>query len=211
MDRAKRMRKEIAECIVEKYYSEAIPYISMLGAMENLENISFFKSIEVQGKKLMEQIQVAILQSSSGIKDVIREYHNPDTLYSIEALRQAIHCSINQKEAIECIIADLFLNGRGLEHALTAIMYDKSVSKVVKGDVLIEERLVEIIMKDVYSNQIKGLAIEALGRVLSVNKYKKLLLDIKNSYCNRKDFKFKILLQGIYVKNKIKNILREIE
>ncbi|MEM5688246.1 hypothetical protein AAHB49_29895 [Bacillus cereus] len=115
------------------------------------------------------------------------------------------------KEAIECIIADLFLNGRGLEHALTAIMYDKSVSKVVKGDVLIEERLVEIIMKDVYSNQIKGLAIEALGRVLSVNKYKKLLLDIKNSYCNRKDFKFKILLQGIYVKNKIKNILREIE
>ncbi|MEM5688247.1 hypothetical protein AAHB49_29900 [Bacillus cereus] len=100
MDRAKRMRKEIAECIVEKYYSEAIPYISMLGAMENLENISFFKSIEVQGKKLMEQIQVAILQSSSGIKDVIREYHNPDTLYSIEALRQAIHCSINQKKQL---------------------------------------------------------------------------------------------------------------
>ncbi|MCU5462605.1 hypothetical protein OCA96_23595 [Bacillus cereus] len=211
MDREKRMKKALTECIAEKYYPEAITYISMLGALEDLENISFLKSIEVKDKKLIEQINVAILQSSSGIKDVVREYQNPDTLYSIEALNQAIHCSINQKEAIECIVADLFLNGTGLEHALTAIMYTKSVAKAVKGDVLIEERLVEIIVKDGYSNQIKGLAIEALGRILPINKYKNLLLDIKNSYFNKKDLKFKSLLQGIYVKNKIKNMLREIE
>ncbi|MEW9181801.1 hypothetical protein AB2553_15475 [Bacillus mycoides] len=211
MDREKKMKKALAECIAEKYYPEAITYISMLGAMENLENISFFKNIEVQDKKLMEQIHVAILQSSSGIKDVIREYQNPYTLYSIEALNQAIHFSVNQKEAIECIIAELFLNGKGLEHALTAIMYTKSVSRAVKGDVLIEERLAEIIVKEGYSNQIKGLAMEALGRILPINKYKKLLLDIKRNYFNKKDLNLKILLQGIYVKNKIKNTLREIE
>ncbi|MEK5520916.1 hypothetical protein B5V89_13395 [Heyndrickxia sporothermodurans] len=188
--------------------------IAMLGSMGSSSSINQLFELSHSIPRVNEQVKVAKLHVQKGIEAIISEYKKKDSIYSKDALLEAIYCSYETKErkiVIPTIIEDLSSSEYVPLFNSLLRFCDKDFPKdVINND--IKERLFSI-LKGNYKANLKDYAAQALGNVLTrkdqkyVQRLESILkeLNSKNKFLTLFDF------NGNYLKETLENSLRKIK